>query len=131
MRKKVLFMLSSMNIGGVEKSFLSLVSRLNPEKYRDKIFINDLLKETEMILLKMIKEKSIIKKYVLIRKIKKFYSQNKKLIKKVNKLESVNLKWKLAQESVKRYLEWFKKYFISKKNSTKKHRCLCSKKYSF
>ena len=33
MRKKVLFMLSSMNIGGVEKSFLSLVSRLNPEKY--------------------------------------------------------------------------------------------------
>ena len=46
-------------------------------------------------------------------------------------LESVNLKWKLAQESVKRYLEWFKKYFISKKNSTKKHRCLCSKKYSF
>ena len=92
MTKKVLFMLSSMNIGGVEKSFLSLVSRLNPEKYRDKIFINDLLKETEMILLKMIKEKSIIKKYVLIRKIKKFYSQNKKLIKKVNKLESVNLK---------------------------------------
>ena len=33
MRKKVLFMLSSMNIGGVEKSFLSLASRLSPEKY--------------------------------------------------------------------------------------------------
>lgn len=33
MKKKILFMLSTMNIGGIEKSFLSLVSRLKPEKY--------------------------------------------------------------------------------------------------
>lgn len=31
--KKVLFMLGSMNIGGVEKSFLSLLSVLPKEKY--------------------------------------------------------------------------------------------------
>jgi glycosyltransferase involved in cell wall biosynthesis len=31
--KKVLFMLSSMNIGGVEKSFLSLLSKMPKEKY--------------------------------------------------------------------------------------------------
>lgn len=30
---KVLFMLSSMNIGGVEKSFLSLLSKMPKEKY--------------------------------------------------------------------------------------------------
>lgn len=37
--KKVLFMLSSMNIGGVEKSLLSLLSELSPEEYQVTILL--------------------------------------------------------------------------------------------
>ena len=39
--KKVLFMLSSMNIGGVEKSLLSLLSTLSPKKYHVTILLLD------------------------------------------------------------------------------------------
>ena len=37
--KKVLFMLSSMNIGGVEKSLLSLLNTLSPEEYEITILL--------------------------------------------------------------------------------------------
>lgn len=91
MKKKLLFMLSTMNIGGVEKSFLSLVSKLSPEKYE----ITLLLLEKKGGFLELLPKHIKVKEVHWFSKIKpilmnsphsilKKYLKEKRIIKSIN-----------------------------------------------
>ena len=83
-----------------------------PSPYKEEMFIRDLIRYTEYILLEMIKQKNINKD--IIKEIKKFYNDNFKMVKKENKLSGF-LKWKLF------VLSKYPKIYILLKKLTKRY----------
>ena len=83
-----------------------------PSPYKEEMFIRDLIRYTEYILLEMIKQKNINKD--IIKEIKKFYNDNFKMVKKENKLSRF-LKWKLF------VLSKYPKIYILLKKLTKRY----------
>ena len=83
-----------------------------PLPYKEEMFIRDLIRYTEYILLEMIKQKNINKD--IIKEIKKFYNDNFKMVKKENKLSGF-LKWKLF------VLSKYPKIYILLKKLTKRY----------
>ncbi|MCQ9626455.1 glycosyltransferase [Cetobacterium somerae] len=100
MKKKLLFMLSTMEIGGVEKSFLSLVSKLSPEKYDITLLL--LKKKGEFL--------ELLPKHIKVKEVH-WFSKIKPIL--MNSPHSI-LKKYLKEKRIIKSLNFIGTYYLSK-----------------